>query len=319
MRLYFAPMEGITGSVYRCAHRQIFGHVDKYYAPFIFTNPNGKISSRDMLELAPEYNEGCRVVAQLLSNCADDFIATARTLKSMGYEEVNLNLGCPSQTVVSKGRGAGFLGYPAKLNAFLDKIFDSVDMKISVKTRIGLDEPEEFEELLEIYGRFPISELMIHPRLRCDFYKGKPYMPAFEQALCKSKIPVCYNGNIFTAFDFRQIHERYPQVESWMIGRGALSDPALFREICGGNAVGREELYHFHNTILAGYESRMGGNIKVIFLMKELWRYFRYILSEEDQAEVGRLLHMNDRTEFLKMAEQILSNCVIVKGQGFSA
>lgn len=319
MRLYFAPMEGVTGSVHRSAHHQIFGHVDKYYAPFIFTNPNGKISSKDRMELEPEYNEGCMVVPQLLSNCAGDFIATARTLKAMGYEEVNLNLGCPSQTVVSKGRGAGFLGYPAKLRAFLSEIFESLDMKISVKTRIGLDEPEEFEELLEIYGHFPISELMIHPRLRNDFYKGKTNLSAFEQGLERSKAPVCYNGDLFTVRDFLQMQERYPQVDGWMIGRGALADPALFREICGGKSLEREELQCFHEAVRAGYDIRLGGNIKVIFLMKELWRYFRYVMSEEDQVEVGRLLHINDRMEFLKTAEQILAHCSIIKGQGFTA
>ena len=122
-QLYFAPMEGITGSIYRRAHHRIFGGVDRYYAPFIFTNPKGKISKKDLLEIAPEYNEGCRVVPQLLSNCAEDFIATAHTLKGMGYDEVNLNLGCPSSTVASKGRGSGFLGEKEALKAFLTEIF----------------------------------------------------------------------------------------------------------------------------------------------------------------------------------------------------
>lgn len=312
-------MEGITGSVHRSAHHRIFGNVDKYYAPFIFTNPNGKISSKDRYELAPEFNEDCPVVPQLLSNCAGDFIATARTLKTMGYEEVNLNLGCPSQTVVSKGRGAGFLSYPSKLNEFLSEIFEELDMKISVKTRIGMDDPDEFEELLDIYAGFPMTELVIHPRLRHDFYKGRPNLAAFEQGLQRYAGSVCYNGDIFTAKDFRRMHERYPQVESWMAGRGILANPALFREIKGGKALEREELHRFHDAIRSGYDERLGGHIKVIFLMKELWRYFRYVLSAEDQTEVNRLLHINDREEFLKEAEQILTNCVIIEGQGYAA
>ena len=125
-QLYFAPMEGITGSIYRRAHHRIFGGVDRYYAPFIFTNPKGKISKKDLLEIAPEYNEGCWVVPQLLSNCAEDFIATAHTLKGMGYDEVNLNLGCPSSTVASKGRGSGFLGEKEALKAFLADILSLI-------------------------------------------------------------------------------------------------------------------------------------------------------------------------------------------------
>ena len=163
-QLYFAPMEGITGSIYRRAHHRIFGGVDRYYAPFIFTNPKGKISKKDLLEIAPEYNEGCLVVPQLLSNCAEDFIATAHTLKGLGYDEVNLNLGCPSSTVASKGRGSGFLGEKEALKAFLADIFDKTNMKISLKTRIGLNRADEFDDILDIYQAFPVEMLIVHPR-----------------------------------------------------------------------------------------------------------------------------------------------------------
>ena len=168
-QLYFAPMEGITGSIYRRAHHRIFGGVDRYYAPFIFTNPKGKISKKDLLEIAPEYNEGCWVVPQLLSNCAEDFIATAHTLKGLGYDEVNLNLGCPSSTVASKGRGSGFLGEKEALKAFLADIFDKTDMKISLKTRIGLNRADEFDDILDIYQAFPVEMLIVHPRIRMDY------------------------------------------------------------------------------------------------------------------------------------------------------
>ena len=198
-QLYFAPMEGITGSIYRRAHHRIFGGVDRYYAPFIFTNPKGKISKKDLLEIAPEYNEGCRVVPQLLSNCAEDFIATAHTLKGLGYDEVNLNLGCPSSTVASKGRGSGFLGEKEALKAFLADIFDKTDMKISLKTRIGLNRADEFDDILDIYQAFPVEMLIVHPRIRMDYYSGKPDMEAFEKASARMPFPVCYNGDIFTA------------------------------------------------------------------------------------------------------------------------
>lgn len=316
-QLYFAPMEGITGSIYRRAHHRIFGGVDRYYAPFIFTNPKGKISKKDLLEIAPEYNEGCRVVPQLLSNCAEDFIATAHTLKGLGYDEVNLNLGCPSSTVASKGRGSGFLGEKEALKAFLADIFDKTDMKISLKTRIGLNRADEFDDILDIYQAFPVEMLIVHPRIRMDYYSGKPDMEAFEKASARMPFPVCYNGDIFTAAAYGRVSEKYPDIRHWMIGRGLLSNPALCREIRGGDCASREELADYYHTMRDEYEVRLQGNKKVVFLMKEFWHYISWILSEEDRQEIDVLMHLRDGAEFFRKAEEIAANCTVVKGQGF--
>ena len=316
-QLYFAPMEGITGSIYRRAHHRIFGGVDRYYAPFIFTNPKGKISKKDLLEIAPEYNEGCRVVPQLLSNCAENFIATAHTLKGMGYDEVNLNLGCPSSTVASKGRGSGFLGEKEALKAFLTDIFDKTDMKISLKTRIGLNRADEFDDILDIYQAFPVEMLIVHPRIRMDYYSGKPDMEAFEKARARMPFPVCYNGDIFTAADYGRVSEKYSDIRHRMMGRGLLSNPALCREIRGGDCASREELADYYHTMRDEYEVRLQGNKKVVFLMKEFWHYISWILSEEDRQEIDVLMHLRDGAEFFRKAEEIASNCTVVKGQGF--
>lgn len=316
-QLYFAPMEGITGSIYRRAHHRIFGGVDRYYAPFIFTNPKGKISKKDLLEIAPEYNEGCRVVPQLLSNCAEDFIATAHTLKGLGYDEVNLNLGCPSSTVASKGRGSGFLGEKEALKAFLADIFDKTDMKISLKTRIGLNRADEFDDILDIYQAFPVEMLIVHPRIRMDYYSGKPDMEAFEKARARMPFPVCYNGDIFTAAAYGRVSQKYSDISHWMIGRGLLSNPALCREIRGGDCASREELADYYHTMRDEYEVRLQGNKKVVFLMKEFWHYISWILSEEDRQEIDVLMHLRDGAEFFRKAEEIAANCTVVKGQGF--
>lgn len=316
-QLYFAPMEGITGSIYRRAHHRIFGGVDRYYAPFIFTNPKGKISKKDLLEIAPEYNEGCWVVPQLLSNCAEDFIATAHTLKGLGYDEVNLNLGCPSSTVASKGRGSGFLGEKEALKAFLADIFDKTDMKISLKTRIGLNRADEFDDILDIYQAFPVEMLIVHPRIRMDYYSGKPDMEAFEKASARMPFPVCYNGDIFTAAAYERVSQKYSDIRHWMIGRGLLSYPALCREIRGGDCASREELADYYHTMRDEYEVRLQGNKKVVFLMKEFWHYISWILSEEDRQEIDVLMHLRDGAEFFRKAEEIAANCTVVKGQGF--
>ena len=213
MKLYLAPLEGITSYIYRKALYQCFDGFDKYFIPFIRAKQNLNFSGREKKDISPENNSGMYAVPQILTRNADDFLRTANQLKEYGYQEVNLNLGCPSKTVVTKGCGAGFLARPDELEQFLDRIYSKTDMKISVKTRLGMENAEEFPRLMEIYNRFPMEELIIHPRVQKDFYKNTPNLEAFGEALAISKNPVCYNGDIFSADDFKRIHAQFPNVE----------------------------------------------------------------------------------------------------------
>lgn len=188
-----APMEGLTGYVYRRAHHAYFAPLDTYYTPFI---SNKKLGSRERHDVLPEHNEGMHVIPQILTNRADDFLEIEKQLYEYGYREVNLNLGCPSGTVTAKGRGAGFLAYPEELSKFLDQIYSKTRMKISVKTRIGISSEEEWPQLLTLFNQFPIDHLIIHPRLLQDFYKGYPHMDAYQYAKEHSLSPIFYNGDI---------------------------------------------------------------------------------------------------------------------------
>ena len=166
MKIYLAPLEGITGWIFRSAVHECFGGFDKYFVPFIKPNQMGHFSAREKKDILPDHNRGMYTVPQILTNRAEDFLRTAKKLEEYGYSEVNLNLGCPSKTVVTKGRGSGFLAYPEQLERFLDEIFDKCGIRISVKTRLGMDDPREFERLLTIYIRYPMEELIIHPRVQ---------------------------------------------------------------------------------------------------------------------------------------------------------
>ena len=180
MKFYYAPMESITIYLYRNIYEQLFGEIDKYYTPFIMPNGKRTFKTREFQDVLPEHNEGLHIVPQILTKSSEDFIRTAKELKELGYDEVNLNLGCPSRTVVAKQKGSGFLREPEVLDDFLTEIFEALDMKISIKTRIGLRDTEEFEEILSIYNRHPVYELTIHPRLQQEFYKGKPHLDVFR-------------------------------------------------------------------------------------------------------------------------------------------
>lgn len=274
MKLYFAPLEGITGYVYRQAFGKYYGGVDAYFTPFISPAQNKSLTYREWNDVLPEHNEGLHVIPQILTNKAEYFIRTARELQQCGYEEVNLNLGCPSGTVTAKGKGAGFLAAKEELAEFLDEIFTALPMKISIKTRIGVSSSDEFPALLEIFDRFPVSELMIHPRLREDFYNGRPDMEAFGLAYETGRRNLCYNGDINTAEDYERLIEEYPNLHGVMIGRGLLKNPVLAGQIKGGQDFSTDIFLAFQEEILRGYERVMSGDRNTLFKMKELWFYF---------------------------------------------
>ena len=298
MNIYFAPMEGITGYIFRNAMQRHFPYVDKYYAPFIQPNPKRVFVPKEERDILPEHNEGIPLVPQVLTCSADGFIRAGRALEDYGYREVNLNLGCPSGTVVSKGKGAGMLDDTQKLKAFFEEVF-SVDWKakITVKTRLGMTEEDDFSELLEVFQSFPIYELTIHSRYRKDFYKGLPRMEEFKCALDSMEkqnemvsnqeskgtaIRICYNGNIFTKEDYDRLTTDYrgPVFKSVMLGRGLLANPALVREIRGGAVLSKEELRSFHDDILDSYRRLNFGEKNTIFKMKELWNYWGTIFTD---------------------------------------
>ena len=242
MKYYLAPMEGITGFIYRNAYEKYFGKIDKYFTPFIVPTNSKSFKTRELRDVLPENNKVNNIIPQILTNDAEGFVFTARKLQQLGYNEINLNLGCPAGTVVSKGRGSGFLAEREKLDSFLEEIYKIDDMKISIKTRIGKESPEEFYELIKIYNKYPLEELIIHPRTRKDFYGNTPNLEVFKDAIALSKSPVCYNGDIFTKVDNEKIIKAFPEIDKVMIGRGILANPGLMNEINGGNVMDKKIL-----------------------------------------------------------------------------
>ncbi len=273
MKLYLAPLEGITNYVYRNTLFECFDGFDKYFIPFIRAKQNLNLSGREKKDLLPENNRGMYAVPQILTRKAEDFLRVVELIREYGYSEVNLNLGCPSRTVVTKGCGAGFLEDPGELERFLDTVFEKCDIRISVKTRLGMDDASEFSELMKVYNRFPLEELIIHPRVQKDFYKNTPNLEAFAEAFAMSRNPVCYNGDIFSVEDYQKLCERFPELDAVMTGRGTLSNPALARELRGGAKLTGEELRRFHDLIYHRYCAEASGDRNVLFKMKELWFY----------------------------------------------
>lgn len=281
--LSLAPMEELTGYLFRTVHAECFGPLDRYYTPFLTPPPAGRpFFERYSKEVDPEVNRGLDVVPQLLTKNADDFVWAARQLAEMGYREINLNLGCPSRTVVAKGKGSGFLRDLQGLDAFLSDVCERSPVPVSVKTRLGVRSDDEYERLLELYCGHPLAELIVHPRVQADRYQGKPRWEPYGKTLERAPFPVAYNGDVFSPDDLEALVKTHPQTRHVMLGRGILANPALARMIRGGTAATADELRHFHDRLYGETKAAVGD--KAAYRMKEWWSCARFAFADPDSV-----------------------------------
>ena len=300
MQYYFAPMEGLTDSVYRRLHHTYFPGVDRYYMPFISPTVHRSLTPREARELPRADSEAFAAIPQIMTKVPEDFLWAAVQCAELGYGEVNLNLGCPSGTVVAKGKGSGMLADPESLDRFLDGIFTAAPLPVSVKSRLGLTDPQEFPRLLEVYNRYPIAELTLHPRVRKAFYSGSVDMEMFDYCVTNSKNPLCYNGDICSLEDAARIGEKYPQVGSIMIGRGLIGDPGMLTP--GGTTP--DALEEMFNEMLEAYMTLFGGSRNAMFRLKEHWGML--IHRFEGSEKLGkRLRKTTDVDEYRAITREI--------------
>lgn len=315
MKYYLAPMEGITGYIYRNSYEKYFHNIDKYFTPFIVPNQSLSLKTKELRDLLPENNEGLNIVPQILTNDAEGFILTANKLKQLGYDEINLNLGCPAGTVVSKKRGSGFLAYPEELDKFLDEIYKIKDMKISIKTRLGKEMPEEFYNLIEIYNKYPLEELIIHPRTRADFYGNTPNLKIFKEALSLSKHSICYNGDIFTTENYNDIVKEFPEIDKVMLGRGVLANPGLIGEIRENNFISKEVLKEFHDEIFENYTILLNEDKNAMYRMKELWGYMSHIFTD-NKKYYKKIKKAQKAKDYREAVSRLFEEQEIIRGAG---
>ena len=316
MILSFAPMEGVSSAVFRRVHRRFFPEADRYYAPFIAPDGRGTFKSSRLRDLLPESNPGVSLIPQLLTNQSESFLGAARQIADLGYREINLNLGCPSATVVSKHKGSGMLRERERLDGFLADVFSRSPVAVSVKTRLGFFSPDEIDALMEIYNRYPIRELIIHARHREGYYQSPVDLEAFSRAIDCAGMPVIYNGNVFTAADYRAVKERFPALSGVMLGRGAAADPALFRVIRGGEPLRLDELRAFHAALS---DELLASGLSPAYAaarLKELWFYLR-ALFPDDERLCRALFKSRDLTELLSRAEDLFSRGAFDPAPGF--
>ena len=303
MNYYFAPMEGLTDSIYRLQHHRFFGGVNRYYMPFFSPTIHRTLTSKETRELPRADSVPFTVVPQVMTKCAEDFLWAAEVVRDLGYNEINLNIGCPSGTVVAKGKGSGMLRDLEELTKFFDSIFAVSSLPVTVKTRIGLESPEEFPAVLELYNRYPIKELTIHPRVRKQFYEGQVHREWFTYAVQHSTIPLCFNGDIRTLYDVSILQEDYPGLNAVMIGRGLIADPGM---LVGGTDIGTLE--SFLNALMDDYAVEFASCRNALFRMKENWVYLHDRFTGSDKLW-KKMRKTTDAAEFRRLSAELLHTC----------
>lgn len=304
MQYYFAPLEGLTDSVYREVHHKHFPGIHRYYTPFLSPTVHRSLTGREHREIPLAQELDYNVAPQVLTKNPEDFLWLAQQCADRGYNEINLNLGCPSGTVTAKGKGSGMLANPEFLQEFLDNIFRSSPLPISIKTRIGFTTPEEFPELVRIFDNYPIKELIIHPRVRKAFYSGDVDKNAFLYAQKQLRCPLCYNGDLCSTQDIEKIKENFPGINAVMLGRGLIGDPGMLSP--GGTTA--EKLEAFHEELLMRYIESFGGPRNAMSRLKEHWRHL--LCMFEGSERLGKQLRKTtDMAQYRDIVQQILHTC----------
>lgn len=275
LKIILAPLQGFTDVTYRNVFSDHFKGLDEAVAPFISTMGQQRLKPSRIRDVLPELNKKLFVIPQILGNVPDDFLFLADHLFDMGHPQINWNLGCPHSKIAKKQRGSGLLCHPDKIDAFLGSVIPKLRNRLSVKIRLGRYDKTEIHQLLPVLDRYPLSEVILHPRTGAQMYTGTSDHDAFENALDCTRYDLTYNGDIVDLKSSNRVRDRFPQIYRIMIGRGILSNPFLPEQI---KAVHNPKdpisrLYDFHNDLFAGYQAIFSGPGHLTGRMKGFWTY----------------------------------------------
>ena len=309
MRIYFAPMEGITDAFFRRAHWEVFGGVDAYYMPFLCPGGKASLTVRERTDIDPGLNRGVPCVPQILTRDPELFLSVSRRLSDLGYQEVNLNLGCPMAMVTAKGRGSGMLRDRNALARFLDTVCAGSALPVSVKTRIGYADPAEWEALSTLLRQYPLKELIVHLRTREEFYRGRTHRELLP-TLSAFPFPTAVNGDLFSPGDIPT------GTEAVMLGRGLLTNPALARQLRGGPGLTLDALRSFHDKVYTAY-MRHWPEVAVASRLHELMGYMSFAFEGSAYCR-KRILRSTTVEEYNDAVHRLFSECPLKAEPYFS-
>jgi len=276
--LISSPLQGFTDFRFRNVHQQYFGGIDVYYAPYIRFNGKPIIKSGYQKDLDPKNNQVPHLVPQVMTNSAEEFLLAADYVRSLGYNELNWNLGCPYPMVTDKGLGSGLISQPSRISAILDEVYSKSDIIVSMKMRLGYLSNTEILTSFEVLNNYPLKSIGIHARLGCDLYTSQVDLDGFERCIAATPHMLYYNGDIVSVEVFRKLSTRFPSISHWMLGRGLLADPFLPMMIKMDTLSYPEDrmkmFSKYHDRLCSAYSEKVTGDKALIRKMSSYWEYF---------------------------------------------
>ena len=311
LTIYSSPLQGFTDFRFRNAFQRFFGGIDQYIAPYIRVNDILQIKPANERDILPSNNSTLNLIPQIITKDADEFLFVAKYVQELGYTELNWNLGCPYPMVAKKGMGSGLLSMPEKINAILNRVTAETDIQVSVKMRLGYENPQEIFHVLPVLEKYRLANIIIHPRIGKQLYKGEIDLKTFKECLGQSSHKIFYNGDINSVRCFREMKDRFPTINHWMIGRGLIADPFLPAMIKADNPIYLENRYDvfnsFHEALLSSYEEALSGQKHLLMKMYPFWEFFIQSFPHSPKG-LKKIKKARSISMYKEVVKQIINN-----------
>lgn len=303
MEIHFAPLQGYTDFEYRRIHARRCGGVQTYYSPFIRWEKGG-IRDKDIKDILPENNEGLHLIPQIICSDTDEFNRLADVVQEHGYEEMDLNMGCPAPMQTKLMRGSGILPHPMRLQALLREMERRPEVRFSAKMRLGLESKEEWRELTSMLNSSCLQHLTIHPRIGKQMYKGEVDMETFHEVYDIVRIPIIYNGDVTSMEQIASLSERFPKIRGIMIGRGLLARPTLAMESVQGHEMSAQErisiLNVMHEDMLDFCTKKYKVDSQILLHIHAFWEYQESQLERKTWKKIMKAGNMKNYLEAIR-------------------
>lgn len=286
--LISSPLQGFTDYRFRNALHKYFEGIDTYYAPYIRLNGKMEIKPVYQRDLQHKNNIGLKIVPQVMTCDANEILFVIDYISSLGYKELNWNLGCPYPMVTNRGLGSGLIANPEKIDFILEQVHSKTDITLSMKMRLGYEEPTEILRAFEVLNQYPLKNIGIHARIGKQLYVGGVDWDGFAKCMDHTDHKLYYNGDIVSVASFEAVSNRFPSIDHWMIGRGLISDPWLpymIKNKLNSYPEDRIEVFSdFHDMLFRQFEEKLTGDKAIIRKMVSYWEYFEMVMPEAQRA-----------------------------------
>ncbi len=311
IRIYASPLQGFTDFRFRNAFQKFFGGIDQYIAPYIRVNGKLEMKPSNERDILPANNRSLDLIPQVITKDVNEFLFVADYVQKLGYHELNWNLGCPYPMVAKRGMGSGLLRMPEKIDEILNRVCAETDIRVSIKMRLGYESAQEIHSVLPILEKYPLASITIHPRIGKQLYKGEVDLKAFDRCVGQSNHEIFYNGDITSVRSFREMKDRFPTNNHWMIGRGLIADPFLPAMIKADHHVYPENRYEvfnaFHDTLFSSYEEALSGPRHILMKMYYFWEYFIQSFPGSPKS-LKKIKKAQSISEYREVVTQLVNN-----------